>query len=83
MTVDETPAGTPVVTFTREEYDAYLEGEVQRAIGMTPDEFRQAYDAGKVDDGDPAVDELVGLLRNRAERSSTHRVEQRKASPTT
>ncbi len=63
MTVDETPAGTPVVTFTQEEYEAYLDGEVQRGIGMTADEFRQAYDAGKVDDGDPAVDELVGLLR--------------------
>lgn len=63
MTVDETPAGTPVVTFTQGEYDAYLDGEVQRGIGMTADDFRQAYDAGMLDDGDPAVDELVGLLR--------------------
>jgi hypothetical protein len=63
MTVDETAAGTPVLTFTQDEYDAYLEREVQRAIGMTRAEFERAYVAGELDDGDPAVDELVGLLR--------------------
>lgn len=63
MTVEETPAGTPVVEFSREEYDAYLDGEVRRALGMTVDEFVSAYMAGDVDDGDPAVAELVGLLR--------------------
>lgn len=63
MIVDETPAGTPVLTFTAEEYDAYLEGEVRRAIGMTCADFERAYLAGKLDDANPAVDELVGLLR--------------------
>lgn len=63
MTVEETPSGTPTVTFTPEEYDAYLEAEVQRAIGMSVAEFTRAYEAGKLDDGNPAVDELVGLLR--------------------
>jgi hypothetical protein len=63
MTVDETPAGTAVVTFTPEEYDAYLEGEVERRIGMTAAEFTRAYEAGELDDADPAVDELIGLLR--------------------
>ena len=63
MTVEETPAGTPVVEFSREEYDAYLEAEVRRALGMTIDEFVSAYEAGELDDADPAVAELVGLLR--------------------
>ena len=63
MTVEETPAGTPVVDFSQEEYDAYLGAEVQRSVGMTVDEFVSAYEAGELDDGDPAVAELVGLLR--------------------
>jgi hypothetical protein len=63
MTVDETPAGTQVVDFTEEEYDAYLEGEVQRGTGLTVEKFRRAYEAGELDDADPAVSDLVGLLR--------------------
>jgi hypothetical protein len=63
MTVDETPAGTPVVEFSREEYDAYLEAEVRRAFDMTVEEFVSAYETGQLDDADPAVAELVGLLR--------------------
>lgn len=63
MTVEETPAGTPVVEFSREEYDAYLDAEVHRAIDMTVEEFVSAYEAGDLDDADPAVAELVGLLR--------------------
>ena len=63
MTVHETAAGTPVLSFTAEEYDGYLEGEVRRLIGMARAEFVQAYGCGELDDGDPAVDELVGLLR--------------------
>ncbi len=41
----------------------HLEREVQAAIGMTVAEFTEAYTAGKLDDGDVAVDELVSLLR--------------------
>jgi hypothetical protein len=63
MTAKETPAGTPVLDFSREEYDAYLDAEVQRAVGMTVDEFVQSYEAGRLDDSDPAVAELIGLLR--------------------
>ncbi len=63
MTVDETAAGTPVVTFTEEEYDAYLQGEVQSGTGLTVAEFVRAYEAGELDDADPAVGDLVGLLR--------------------
>ncbi|MBA3262053.1 MAG: hypothetical protein H0T69_06235 [Thermoleophilaceae bacterium] len=63
MTVDETPAGTLVVDFTEKEYNDYLEGEVRRGTGLTVAEFVRAYEAGELDDADPAVSELVGLLR--------------------
>jgi hypothetical protein len=63
MTVEETPAGTPVVEFSREGFDAYLDAEVRRAVGMAVDEFVSAYAAGELDDADPAVAEIIGLLR--------------------
>jgi hypothetical protein len=63
MQVTETVAGTPVVELTDEEYDAYLERETQAAIGMSVAEFTKAYLAGELEDGDMAVDHLVGLLR--------------------
>jgi hypothetical protein len=63
MTVDETPAGTLVVDFTEKEYNAYLEAEVQRGTGLSVSEFVRAYAAGELDDVDPAVGDLVGLLR--------------------
>jgi hypothetical protein len=63
MTRSETDAGTPVIDLTREEYDAYIEREVRRAAAMTPAEFARAYTAGELDDADPAVGDLVGLLR--------------------
>jgi hypothetical protein len=63
VTVEETPAGTPVVTFTQEEYDAYLESEVRHGVGMTIADFLRAYEAGELDDADPAVSDLIRLLR--------------------
>jgi hypothetical protein len=63
MTVDETPAGTLVVDFTEKEYDDYLEAEVRRGTGLSVAEFVRAYGADELDDADPAVSELVGLLR--------------------
>lgn len=63
MTVDETTAGTPVITFSQAEYDAYLESEVRSGTGLSVAEFVGAYEAGNLDDADPAVGDLVGLLR--------------------
>jgi hypothetical protein len=63
MQITETAAGTPVVELTDEEYEAYLERETQAAIGMSVAEFTKAYLAGELEDGDMAVDHLVGLLR--------------------
>jgi hypothetical protein len=63
MKITETVAGTPVIDLTEEEYAAHLEHETQAAIGMSVAEFRRAYAAGELEDGDVAVDQLVGLLR--------------------
>ena len=63
MVLSETTAGTPVIEMTATEYAAYLDTEVRRALGISAEEFRRAYAAGTLDDGDPEVTELVGLLR--------------------
>jgi hypothetical protein len=63
MKRSETNAGTPVIDLTPEEYDAFLDREVGRAAGMTAAEFVRAYSAGELDDADPAVGDLVVLLR--------------------
>jgi hypothetical protein len=36
---------------------------VRRGTGLTVEEFVRAYEAGELDDADPAVSDLVGLLR--------------------
>jgi len=36
---------------------------VQRGAGLSVAEFVLAYEAGQLDDADPAVSDLVGLLR--------------------
>ncbi len=63
MIVTHTAAGTPVIELTPAEHAAYLEREVQSAMGMSVAEFVRAYTAGELEDGDVAVDEMVGLLR--------------------
>jgi len=63
MEITYTVAGTPVIDRTPEEYAAHLEREVQSAMGMSVAEFTRAYLAGELEDGDVAVDEMVGLLR--------------------
>lgn len=63
MILSETEAGTPIVDMTAEEYEAYVERQVERGAGMSAAEFRRAYAAGELDDADPAVSELVGVLR--------------------
>jgi hypothetical protein len=63
MNVTHTAAGTPVIERTPEEYAAHLERQVRKATGMSVAAFTAAYIAGKLDDADPAVGQLVGLLR--------------------
>jgi hypothetical protein len=52
----------PIVRFTPEQWAAYLERQAQREMGISVAEFRRAYAAGELEDGDAAVDHLVHLL---------------------
>jgi hypothetical protein len=52
----------PIVRFTPEQWAAYLERQTQREMDISVSEFRRAYAAGELEDGDVAVDELVSLL---------------------
>jgi hypothetical protein len=62
MTLSQTPAGTPVLDLTSSEYDAFLEEEVHARMGMSVAEFTECYIAGELDDADPDVPFLAGLL---------------------
>jgi protein involved in sex pheromone biosynthesis len=62
MTANYTEAGTPVIEFGEEEYRTFLEHEVHSASGLSFEEFVRRYDAGELDEGDPEVSDLAGLL---------------------
>lgn len=57
-----TEGGSPIVEFDEREYGAFLEREVQRGTGLSVDEFERGYRAGELDEGDPDVSDLAGLL---------------------
>jgi hypothetical protein len=71
-----------VIDLTNEEYDAYLAGEVHRAVGLTVAEFTRAYNSGELDDADPSVCDLVGLLRIGQNGPQRCRVERHSFMPT-
>jgi hypothetical protein len=52
----------PIVRFTPKQRAAYLEREVQSAVGMSVAEFRRAFAAGELDSGDMDVFSLTALL---------------------
>lgn len=58
-----TDAGTEVYEPSPREYAEYLEARAWALSGMSVVEFKRAYEAGEVDESDPAVSELVALLR--------------------
>ena len=62
MTEDHTEAGTPVIEFDERESRAFLDHEVQRGSGLSVEEFVRRYEAGELDEGDPDVSDLAGLL---------------------
>jgi hypothetical protein len=62
MIEEHTEAGTPVVELDETEYEAFLEREVKRGLGLSVGEFVRRYEAGELDEGDPEVSELAGLL---------------------
>jgi hypothetical protein len=61
MTRSETNAGTPVVKMTAEEYQGFLEDEVQRRLQMSVRDFERRYRAAELDDSDPDVPWLAVL----------------------
>jgi hypothetical protein len=62
MTRSQTDAGTPILKLDAGEYQAFLDQEARARMGMSAAEFRQQYLAGDLDDVDPDVPLLVGLL---------------------
>jgi len=62
MTHTETPAGTPVLELDGDEYARFLDDEVRARMGISAGEFTERYLAGTLDDGDPDVPLLAGLL---------------------
>ncbi len=62
MTEDRTEAGTPIVEFDEDEYRAFLAREVERGTGLSVEEFVRRFEAGDLDEGDPSVSDLAGLL---------------------
>lgn len=59
-----TDAGTEIFEPSAQEYADFLEGQA-RALwgGRSVAEFEGAYEAGELDETDPAVSELIALLR--------------------
>jgi hypothetical protein len=62
MTQTETSAGTPVLDLDAQEYARFLEGEVRERMGLSVAEFTERYLAGALDEADPDVPMLAGLL---------------------
>lgn len=58
-----TDAGTKVYEPSAKEYAEYLEARARALSGMSAAEFKRVYEAGDADEADPAVSELVALLR--------------------
>jgi hypothetical protein len=62
MTLSQTSAGTPVLDLDPIEYKGFLEDEVRSRMAMSVAEFTERYLANQLDDADPDVPFLVGLL---------------------
>ena len=53
---------TQLLDLSREEYLAFLEREVRRALGIGVEVFVDRYRAGEYDEADPEVARLVALV---------------------
>lgn len=62
MSSSQTSAGTPVLELDSPAYEQLLEDEVRSRMDMSVGEFTERYLAGQIDDADPDVPFLVGLL---------------------
>ena len=57
-----TAAGTEVLDLSPDEFDEYLEREVQASFGVSVDHFRTAVREHRVDWDDPEAFYIAGLL---------------------
>jgi hypothetical protein len=55
-------AATEIIDFSPEEYEAFLAREVERGTGLDLAAFVREYREGELDEADPEVARLVGLL---------------------
>ncbi len=62
MTHTETSAGTPILDLDAQEYTRFLEDEVRARMDLSVAEFTERYLAGTLDEADPDVPMLAGLL---------------------
>ena len=63
MTHAETSAGTPLLDLDADERTRFLDEEVRCRVGLSSAaEFVEQYTAGVLDESDPDVPYLVGLL---------------------
>lgn len=62
MVTSYTDAGTPVLDLTAEEYDAFLEREVQRLMGISVDEFVRQVQVGEIEWDHPEALHVAGLV---------------------
>jgi hypothetical protein len=59
---DQITDSTPILELSAEEYQQFLDGEVMSRMGMNAEEFTARYLAGDLDESDPDVPLLVGML---------------------
>ncbi len=62
MKVTYTEAGTPVIERTVAEYEAHLERQMQREVGMSVVEFTRAFYADQLPDRGVDYDDITGML---------------------
>jgi hypothetical protein len=62
MTPTKTPAGNPVLEFDDRQYARFLDEEVRARMNLSATEFTERYLAGMLDEADPDVPLLAGLL---------------------
>jgi hypothetical protein len=63
MTTKTTPAGTPVLHLSKDEYRAYVNREAELSLGIDAETFLRQVRDGSVDWDDPDALYVAGLLR--------------------
>jgi hypothetical protein len=64
--IGKTQGGTLVFEPSAEEFDAFLEEQIQGGLNLTTAEFEEGLRAKSLDLDDPIVSELAALLQTRS-----------------